>query len=75
MAYRHLKAPSTRLGKALGAAMLTYSLLSMMVDGMRLAAAAFAFGMGGAKLLVEMRRRPAAVPAPPRAAARRAGEA
>ena len=74
IAYRIVRAPSTRLGKALGAAMLAYSLLSMAVDGMRLAAAGFTFGLGGAKL-IDARRRAAAAPAPPKAVALRAGGA
>ena len=74
MAYRCLSGPPTRMGRALAAAMLSYSLLSMMVDGMRLAAAGFAFGLGAATL-VEARKRTAAAAAPPRPVALRAGQA
>ncbi len=74
MAYRNMRTSTTRLGRALGAAMLSFSLLSMMVDGMRLAAAGFTFGISAATLIVS-RKRAVAVPAPPRAVALRAGEA
>ncbi len=36
--------------------MLAYSLLSMAVDGMRLAAVSFAFGISGTTLLLPRRR-------------------
>jgi O-antigen ligase len=53
---------STRLEKTLAAALLVYSLLQMTVDGMRLAAPGFAFGLAAARLVVP-RRQAAAQPA------------
>ena len=57
-----LRAASTRVDKAIAVGFLAYSVLSMAVDGMRLAAGSFAFGLAGARLLVP-RRQPAATAA------------
>jgi O-Antigen ligase len=65
MAARNLRAAPTRVEKALAAGMLAYSILSMAVDGMRLVATSFAFGISGARLLLP-RRRVAASPEPER---------
>jgi O-antigen ligase len=72
MVLRTLRAAPTRMSKALCAAMLSYSLLGMAVDGMRLAAAGFAFGLAGVKV-VEARRRVAAAPTTRKVVPLRAG--
>jgi hypothetical protein len=64
MAYRNVWYAPTRLDKAFAAAMLAYSLLSMLVDGMRLSAAGFAFGLSGTRFLLPRRRVAAPVPRP-----------
>jgi hypothetical protein len=64
MAFRNVWYAPTRLDKAFAAAMLAYSLLSMLVDGMRLSAAGFAFGLSGMRLLLPKRRVAAPAPAP-----------
>ncbi|MEX0878332.1 MAG: O-antigen ligase family protein [Thermoanaerobaculia bacterium] len=46
----NVRAAPSRLEKALAAGMIAYSLLSMAVDGMRLASAAFAFGLSAVTL-------------------------
>jgi hypothetical protein len=51
----------TRLDKAFAAAMLAYASLNMMVDGMRIAAVGFTFGLAGTRFLLP-RRRPAPAP-------------
>ena len=56
IAARNLRRAPTRLDKALAAGMLAYSLLFMAVDGMRLAATSFAFGISGVRLLLPRRR-------------------
>ena len=57
MGLRILRAASTRMAKALAAAMLAYSVLSLSVDGMRLVAPGFAFGISSATLASPRRRR------------------
>jgi O-Antigen ligase len=64
MAFRNVWYAPTRLDKALAAAMLAYSVLNMLVDGMRLAAVGFTFGLSGMRFLLPRRR---AAVAPPRA--------
>ncbi len=59
----NLRRAPTRLDKALAAGMLAYSLLFMAVDGMRLSATSFAFGVSGVRLLLP-RRRVTASPVP-----------
>ncbi len=59
MALSNVRRAPTRLEKSLAAAMIAYSLLHLAVDGMRLAAASFAFGISGVRLLIP-RRCPAA---------------
>lgn len=65
IAARNLRRAPTRLEKALAAGMLAYSILSMAVDGMRLSATSFAFGVSGVRLLLP-RRRVIASPVPER---------
>ena len=62
LAFSNLRAAPTRLDKALCAAVLAYAVLSMAVDGMRLCAGSFAFGLSGARLLLPRRKVAAAVP-------------
>ena len=52
-----LRAASTRLDKAIAVGFLAYSLLSMAVDGMRLAAGSFAFGLAAARVVLPRRHR------------------
>jgi O-antigen ligase len=60
MAFGNLRAATTRLERALAAAVLAYSVLSMAVDGMRISAGSFAFGLSGARLLIPRRQSAAA---------------
>ena len=69
----NLRRAPTRLDKALAAGMLAYSLLFMAVDGMRLVATSFAFGVSGMRLLLPRRRvigTPVREPVGPRLASR-----
>ncbi len=64
MAYRNVWYAPTRLDKAFAAAMLAYALLNMLVDGMRISAVGFTFGLSGMRLLLPKRRVAAPAPRP-----------
>jgi hypothetical protein len=56
MAFRNVWYAPSRLDKAFAAAMLAYALLNMLVDGMRISAPSFAFGLSGTRFLLPRRR-------------------
>jgi hypothetical protein len=60
MVIQSIRRARTIMGKALAAAMVSWTLLFMMIDGMRLVAPAFAFGLSFAAILPMSRpfRRP-----------------
>ena len=66
MALSIFRSAPTRLDKALAAGLLAFALLSMVVDGMRLVAVAFTFGMAAAHLVRPRRAAPAASAPPAR---------
>jgi hypothetical protein len=64
MGFRNVWYAPTRLDKAFAAAMLAYATLNMLVDGMRISAVGFTFGLSGMRLLLPKRRVAAPTPAP-----------
>jgi hypothetical protein len=67
MAFSNIWYAPTRLDKAFSAAMLAYALLNMLVDGTRICAVGFTFGLSGARFVLP-RRRPASAPSVARTA-------
>ena len=70
MAIRSVQGNRTMQGKAIAAALVAYAALFMLVDGMRLAGPAFAFGLAGTTIVSGRRPRP---PAAARRSTRRDG--
>jgi len=64
MGFRNVWYAPTRLDKAFAAAMLAYATLNMLVDGMRIVAVGFTFGLSGMRLLLPKRRVAAHEPRP-----------